>query len=130
MTTILIGTDGEAASEVICDYLEDCLSDADTVYAVNVEPTHEDSDKSVAGRKGLVLVKSRLGDLADVNTRQLETGSSPARELLSLAEGVDADEIVIGLRHHSMSDRIIFGSTAASILKQTTRPVIAVPLSE
>lgn len=58
--------------------------------------------------------------------RQLVRGVDPADDLVSVAEEVDADLIVIGLRRRSPVGKLIMGSNAQQILLDASCPVLAV----
>ncbi len=58
--------------------------------------------------------------------RHLPESSDPADDLLGVAEEVDADVIVIGLRRRSPVGKLILGSNAQRILLDATCPVLAV----
>lgn len=51
-----------------------------------------------------------------------------ADDVLKVAEDVDAELIVIGLRHRTPVGKLILGSTAQSILLEASCPVLAVKL--
>jgi nucleotide-binding universal stress UspA family protein len=57
--------------------------------------------------------------------RQVERGD-PAHEILEAADRLDAEVIVIGLRHRSAVGKLILGSDAQRILLHATCPVLAV----
>ena len=52
-----------------------------------------------------------------------ETGNPPAEGIVTLAEDVDADQIVTGGRKRSPAGKAIFGSVTQSVLLDTDRPV-------
>jgi len=58
--------------------------------------------------------------------RQLVRGSDPSDDLIAVAEEVDADLIVIGLRRRTPVGKLILGSNAQSILLDASCPVLAV----
>jgi nucleotide-binding universal stress UspA family protein len=58
--------------------------------------------------------------------RQLVRGSDPSEDLIAVAEEVDADLIVIGLRRRSPVGKLIMGSNAQAILLDAACPVLAV----
>ena len=58
--------------------------------------------------------------------RQLVRGSDPAEDLVAIAEEVDADMIVIGLRRRSPVGKLILGSNAQRLLLDATCPVLTV----
>ncbi len=58
--------------------------------------------------------------------RHFVRGLEPAEDLISIAEEVDADLIVIGLRRRSPVGKLILGSNAQRILLDASCPVLAV----
>jgi nucleotide-binding universal stress UspA family protein len=73
----------------------------------------------------------RIGKLLDDSgveheLRQLVRGFEPAEDLISIAESVDAELSVIGLRRRSPVGKLILGSNAQRILLDAKCPVLAV----
>ena len=73
----------------------------------------------------------RLGDElrgqgVDVTVRQLIRGNEPSEDLLSVADELGADLIVIGLRRRTPVGKLILGSNAQRILLDASCPVLAV----
>ena len=62
--------------------------------------------------------------------RQLVRGLDPAEDLVSVAEEVGADVIVIGLRRRTPVGKLILGSNAQRILLDAPCPVLAVKAAE
>ena len=62
--------------------------------------------------------------------RQLVRGLDPAEDLVSVAEEVGADVIVIGLRRRTPVGKLILGSNAQRILLDAPCPVLAVKAGE
>lgn len=62
----------------------------------------------------------------DHEVRQLVRGVDPADDLVAVAEEVDADLIVIGLRRRTPVGKLIMGSNAQQILLDASCPVLAV----
>ena len=58
--------------------------------------------------------------------RQLVRGSDPSEDLIAVAEEVDADLIVIGLRRRTPVGKLILGSNAQKVLLDANCPVLAV----
>ncbi|WP_040162166.1 universal stress protein [Mobilicoccus massiliensis] len=58
--------------------------------------------------------------------RSLARGQDPAEDLIDVAEEVDAQCIVIGLRRRSPIGKLVLGSNAQRILLDARCPVIAV----
>ena len=62
--------------------------------------------------------------------RQLVRGMDPAEDLVSVADEVGAELIVIGLRRRSPVGKLILGSNAQRILLDAGCPVLAVKAGE
>ena len=62
--------------------------------------------------------------------RHLPRSVDPADDLLGVAEEVDADVIVIGLRRRSPVGKLILGSNAQRILLDAPCPVLSVKADE
>jgi nucleotide-binding universal stress UspA family protein len=62
--------------------------------------------------------------------RQLVRGMDPAEDLISVAEEVRADIVVIGLRRRTPVGKLILGSNAQRVLLDATCPVLAVKAAE
>jgi nucleotide-binding universal stress UspA family protein len=58
--------------------------------------------------------------------RQLVRGMDPADDLVAVADEVDADFIVIGLRRRTPVGKLILGSNAQRVLLDAPCPVLAV----
>jgi nucleotide-binding universal stress UspA family protein len=58
--------------------------------------------------------------------RNFARGNRPSEDMVSVANEVEADLIVIGLRRRSLVGKIILGSNAQEILMQADCPVLAV----
>jgi nucleotide-binding universal stress UspA family protein len=62
--------------------------------------------------------------------RQLVRGMDPADDLVNVANEVDAEFIVIGLRRRSPVGKLILGSNAQRVLLDAPCPVLAVKADE
>jgi nucleotide-binding universal stress UspA family protein len=129
MVTYLVGTDGEPASRVICDYLEGRVGPEDHVEVINVQEG-SDVDDLRDGEEALSMFEEHFGDEISVSARQISRGRKPSDELVAMAEEIGADEILTALRRHSRTERIIFGSVSQSLLQRVTIPITLVPLPE
>lgn len=130
MVTYLIGTDGAAASEAIGDYLDQEIDENDHLEVINVLSSGTDADENIEGREALDQFEERFGGRVAITTHQLSRGQGPTDELVNHADEIDADRIVIALRRHSRTERIIFGSVSHTLLQRTTRPITLIPLPE
>lgn len=130
MTTYLIGTDSEQASQVICDHLEGTLGTDATLTVIHVM-TSSDIEERRDGETALEVFDDRFAETdIPVSTTQYNREASPTEELLREANAIDADQIVTALRRHSRTERVIFGSVSHSLIEQTSRPLTLVPLPE
>jgi nucleotide-binding universal stress UspA family protein len=62
--------------------------------------------------------------------RQASDGRDVAEELDDLATDVDAELVVIGLRHRSAVGKLILGSAASRILLTVRRPILSVKATD
>jgi nucleotide-binding universal stress UspA family protein len=78
-----------------------------------------------------LIVEATTGTGVDAATVDREVRIGPADvEILMEASEKDADLVVIGTHGLSGIKRMFFGSTAARVLAQSTRPVLALPPDE
>jgi nucleotide-binding universal stress UspA family protein len=86
-----------------------------------------DGDASTKAEKEMERIGKVLDDSGvEHELRQLVRGFEPAEDLISIAESVDAELIVIGLRRRSPVGKLILGSNAQRILLDAKCPVLAV----
>lgn len=100
---------------------------------MNSQPGGEETtpEELAAGEEAIEAVADRLRDrVASVETHQFVQGNDPVEDLLECAADVGADQFVIGIHSHSPAGKIVFGSTAQSLLLTADRPVLGVPLAE
>ncbi|HSE72796.1 MAG TPA: universal stress protein [Nocardioidaceae bacterium] len=90
-----------------------------------------DRDDAIESEAQLEEVKSTL-DQAGVEheVRQLVRGMDPAEDLVNVANEVNAEFIVIGLRRRSPVGKLILGSNAQRVLLDAPCPVLAVKAGE
>lgn len=85
------------------------------------------SGPSFADPRDLDALDSQLTELGiEHEVRQMTRGLAPAEEILSVADEVDADLIVIGVRRRSPLGKLVTGSTAQQVLLDALCPVLAV----
>jgi nucleotide-binding universal stress UspA family protein len=130
MVEYLVGTDSESTSERIVAYLNGRIEADDMVYVVNsLRGGDQTTDVETAeGRDALDAAEDSLD--CEVETHQIVRGNNPHEDLLTFAEEHDVDELVIGIRKRNPTGKVVFGSEAQDILLNSSRPVVAVPLTE
>lgn len=107
-----------------------CAADAVAVTLVHVYQ-HERAARagSVTQLSSGSLVRETLVD-AGVTVEEDCRHGDPASEILSAAEAVDADLVVMGGRKRSSLGRFLFGSVSQSVLLRADRPVTVAGASE
>jgi nucleotide-binding universal stress UspA family protein len=90
-----------------------------------------DQDDALETEAQLREVRDQLSDSGVPHEiRQLVRGQDAAEDLVSVAEEVDAEFIVIGLRRRSPVGKLILGSNAQRVLLDASCPVLAVKAAE
>ena len=93
--------------------------------------SHLDAEEAARAEQELTDVRAELdADGVAHEVRQLVRGKEPAEDLIAVAEEVDADFIVIGLRRRTPVGKLILGSNAQRILLDAPCPVLAVKAEE
>jgi nucleotide-binding universal stress UspA family protein len=95
---------------------------------VVVNATRGDSvvDKRYLGDEGRSALEARLSAApVDVELRQA-MGSDVAEELLAVVREVNAEALVIGIRHRTQVGKMLMGSVATRLLMEARCPVVAV----
>lgn len=86
-----------------------------------------DAEESDAFARELEQVQASLAENGlECDVRELVRGNDPSEDLISVAEEVSAEFIVIGLRRRSPVGKLILGSNAQRILLDASCPVLAV----
>ena len=86
-----------------------------------------DQDDALETEAQLQEVRDQLKESGvEHEIRQLVRGMDPAEDLISVAEEVSADFVVIGLRRRTPVGKLILGSNAQRVLLDATCPVLAV----
>ena len=129
MTTVVLGyvpkPEGEAA---LAAAIAECGVRGADLVVVNAHRAR-DADPSWKQRVATELdqVRARVeGEGVKVDVRTPQSELEPADDLIAIAEEVDADLIVIGLRRRTPVGKLILGSSAQRILLDAHCPVLAV----
>ena len=100
-----------------------------SLVVINSGRGGKDFDVSASAAIDAELEQARedlRGRGVDVEVRQLVRGNEPAEDLIAVANEIDADLIVIGLRRRTPVGKLILGSNAQRILRDAPCPVLAV----
>jgi nucleotide-binding universal stress UspA family protein len=129
MPTVVLGyvpkPEGEAA--LAASISEAQLRSADLVVVNSHRARHGDVDDEERMRAELEEVRTRVESAGvAVDVRHPETGLEASEDLLSIAEEVAAELVVIGLRRRTPVGKLILGSNAQRILLDAHCPVLAV----
>jgi len=86
-----------------------------------------EADDAAKYEQELADIKAELDEAGvEHQVRQLVRGMEPSEDLISVAEEVGAELIVIGLRRRTPVGKLILGSNAQRILLDASCPVLAV----
>jgi nucleotide-binding universal stress UspA family protein len=108
---------------------EECLLRQTNLLVINSQRGGRDFDQQEAEsfERELTRVQTQLDEVGiSHEVRQLIRGKEPAEDLISAAEEVNADFIIIGLRRRTPVGKLILGSNAQRILLDASCPVMAV----
>ena len=94
------------------------------VVVVNTSKGDALVDAKFATESTLARLEDRFGDL-DHEVRQT-VGADVAAELLRVADEVEAELLVIGMRHRTPVGKLLMGSVAQRVLLDAKVPVLAV----
>lgn len=130
MSTIVVGyvpkAEGRAALERATE--EASLRNSRLVVVNSHRGGREfDRDDALETEQQLQEVRDKLQDSGvEHEIRQLVRGMDPADDLIKVAEDMNAEFIVIGLRRRSPVGKLILGSNAQRVLLDSPCPVLAV----
>lgn len=91
----------------------------------------DDEDEYLQDREDIEDLEERLaGEGVPFTVREYARGRSAPEELVAVANELDADMIVIGIRRRSPVGKLIMGSNAQAVLLHADCPVLAVRAPE
>ena len=131
-TTILVGVDGlQGGRDALA--LAQRISNlaGGELVAVHVHPYEpfpmrglRTDVEALAREEAQAVLEGELAE-AGVSARAIATAeTSPGRGLHRIAEGLEADLIVIGSPHRGPLGRVVAGDTARAVIQGATRPVL------
>jgi nucleotide-binding universal stress UspA family protein len=133
MGVIVVGyvpkPEGEAALRLAAEEAQ--LRGASLVVVSSHRGRDLNDEESVRSEAHLDAVREQLATAGiEHEVRHLVRGLDPAEDLVSVAEEVSADIIIIGLRRRSPVGKLILGSNAQRVLLDAPCPVLAVKAAE
>lgn len=136
--TILVGIDGSGPSNgAVVNALEQAEQSDATLHAIFVVDTSRYSEPALSstelvtddienwGRKQLEEVVDRA-EGASIETVTRSCHGRPDEEIISYADSIDADLIVLGYQGQSHSDTDRLGSVTDRVVRNAGRPVLVV----
>lgn len=138
--TVLVPTDGSEVSYTAADEAVTITAGDGTIHALAVVeelPMHKQSGKPKLKQKDDTQKQLEMENAAD-RISQIATGGGvncvtelssgvPHREIVTYADEVDADAIVMGKRGLSATADDMLGSTTERVIRDSDRTVVAVP---
>ena len=130
---IVVGLDfslsSQHSADTACHILADggtlTLAYAETPFDTDAERVVRVHPNSVHAELAALIDRLPLPAGAHVETAPLV--GSPATELLNMADRVSADAIAVGRQHHSLADRVRFGSVSAGLIRDARCSVLVTP---
>ncbi len=127
-TTIVVGyTPSARSAAALCRAIEEAQHHGARLVVVNGATGDRYTDPSFASSDDLAAVRALLEDSGvSHEVHQPVRGHDGADEVLTAAEELDADLIVIGIGRRSAVGKLLMGSTAQRILIGADCDVLAV----
>ncbi|AKH97745.1 universal stress protein [Halanaeroarchaeum sulfurireducens] len=140
---ILVATDGSSGTEAILDHAIATAEPYDAtvtpLYVVDSRVVRSASDRDPddvreelesAGEDALATAADRLED-AGIDVETERRNGNPEREILSVADDIDADLVVLGSHGKSPREKVAgLGSVSESVVKNADRPVMVTRLPD
>lgn len=135
MYTVLVAVDGEQATARIASETVAAFPGTEEIEAVvlNVQkefdsPGSIDSDDMYdeTDFPKSVDVAAETIENAGINVTRRREHGKPAREIISVADELDADQIVMANEKRSPAGKALFGSVTQSVMLDSDRPVTVV----
>lgn len=123
--------EGEAALARARELAHEQGAEIHVVHYAQLPDDEEDAYEYVAAREQEQHAADALADRyraegVSCDVHHVHDAHEPAEAILSVATEVDADLIVIGMRRRTRVGKLVFGSTAQTILIDSECPVLAV----
>lgn len=140
---ILVATDGSPGTEAVLDHAIAIAEPHDatvtTLYVVDTRVVRSATDRDPddvraelesKGEDALESATDRL-EKAGVTVEPLQRDGNPEREILTVADEIDADLLVLGSHGKSPREKVAgLGSVSESVVTNAERPVMVTRLPE
>lgn len=128
MSTIVVGYTPAPQSKAALDSaIKEAQRRTARLIVVNASTGDRYTDSAFASPEQIDQVRTRLVESGvDHEIRQPVRGRDGAEEVLLAVEELDAELVVIGVRRRTAVGKLLLGSTAQSIIMQSTCDVLAV----
>jgi len=130
MGTIVVGYVAKPEGEAALDKaIEEAKLRSSDLLVVNSHRGGDEFDgrASAKAERDMEAVRKKLEESGIAHdVRQLVRGLEPSEDLMGIADGANAELIVIGLRRRTPVGKLILGSNAQRILLDASCPVLAV----
>jgi nucleotide-binding universal stress UspA family protein len=125
--TVVIGYIPNAYGEAALDAgIEEARRRGTGILVVNASKGDALADPKYVGESAWASLGDRLGELDIPHDVRQTIGPDVADELLDAIRDVDAEAVVIGIRHRTAVGKMLMGSVAQQVLLEAPCPVIAV----
>jgi nucleotide-binding universal stress UspA family protein len=132
VSSIVVGYVPTPEGVAAVDYaIKAASKDGHRLVIVNSGVRGSDAHPAFAGAAEWDALDQQLADLGiEHEMRQPASAQSPAEEILTAADDVDAEMIVIGLRRRSPVGKLFLGSSSQQVILDASCPVVAVKRPE
>lgn len=125
--TIVVGyTPNEFGKIALAHGIDQAMKRGTDLVVVNATKGDAYVDSRFAKKTDLVELEAELSSAGVEYSVRQSIGSDVAEQVLGVVEEVDADLLVIGIRHRSAVGKMLMGSVAQRLLLDSTAPILAV----
>ncbi len=121
--TVLTAIDNESGSEeIVSEGAELASGLGKRLVVLSVVPSEQDVEEAEQATEATVDAALEDPEMATISVRI----GNPAHQILSTADDVDADYLVLGSRKRTPVGKVLFGSVTQLVLLNSDVPVVTV----